>query len=573
MSRVGNRRSPRKSGLGLVFLAGAMLACGQDGAPDAGAEGALSPFTDITEQVNLSFVHEAAVDSTYYMPESIGSGGGFLDYDDDGDLDIYLLNGAWRSPSGSGVSQPKNRLFRQDADGSFTDVTESSGLGDVGYGMGLAVGDIDNDGDVDVYVTNAGPDALYRNERNGTFREITDSAGVDNPAWGASAAFFDFDLDGFLDLYVTNYVANDPAHTCMDEAGRAEYCGPMAFPGVPDVLYRNRGDGTFEDVSVASGIATGRARGLGVVTADFDRDGWPDVYVANDSDPNRLWLNQRNATFRDAAPVLGAGVNALGRPEAGMGIAIGDLDADRDLDLFVTHLRRESNTLYRNTGKYGFQDETSRSRLHVPSLPYTGFGTGFLDFDHDGDLDITVVNGRVNRGPRLRETKGPSSWWDLYAEPNSLYENTGDGTFEDVGASVPALSEHVATSRGLAFGDVDNDGDIDLLVTSTGERARLLRNNNETGHWLIVKAVDPDLKRSAIGAEITLWMPGATRYAAVTSTYSFLSANDSRVHFGLGEAASVDSLRIRWPDGTETVHQVDVDRIVTISKDPQVTPE
>ncbi|MFQ5888710.1 MAG: CRTAC1 family protein, partial [Gemmatimonadota bacterium] len=550
--------------LACLLLAGCDGADGQGGARSDSASPA--PFTDVTAEVGLAFVHDAGVDSSYYMPESIGSGGAFLDYDGDGDLDIYLVNGARRGVAGRSRPPLRNRLFRQEADGSFTDVTEASGLGDPGYGMGVAVGDIDNDGDPDVYVTNVGPDALYRNEGDGTFAEISRAAGIGNPAWGASAVFFDYDSDGLLDLYVTNYVAFDSTVVCTDEAGRPDYCGPAAFPGVPDVLYHNEGNGTFADVSVASGIAAGRSKGLGVVAADFDRDGRQDLYVANDGEANHLWLNEGDGTFRDEAGALGAAVNALGRPEAGMGIALGDIDEDADLDLLITHLGGETNTLYRRAGPYGYQDDTSLAGLHGPSLPYTGFGTGFVDYDQDGDLDLVVVNGRVIRGPPLT-TGRPPDWWDPYAEPNQLFENDGAGRFREVSEGVPALFEAVENSRGLAFGDVDEDGDLDLLITNGGGPARLLRSDGAKGHWLIVRAVEPALRRDAIGAEVTVVAGGRRLHRIATAGESFLSSSDPRVHFGLGDAAEVERILVRWPDGTsEAFPGVAADRAVTLRR-------
>lgn len=316
-------------------------------------------FTDITDHAKLNFVHDPGVDDSYFMPESIGSGGAFLDYDNDGDLDIYLVNGAGHGKNHTSDLPLRNRLFRQEQDGTFVDVTESSGVGDTGYGMGVAVGDIDNDGDVDVYVTNDGPDALYLNNGDGTFTDISRVAGIGNPDWGCSVVFFDYNLDGFLDIYVTNHVAHDILVVCTDRAGRPDYCGPAEFQGVPDVLYRNNGDGTFADLSVTSGIAKGSSKGLGVVSADFNGDLYPDIYVSNDGEANNLWINRRYGTFQDQALAMGAALNQLGRAEAGMGIALGDVENDADLDLFITHLRTESNTFYRNAEDYGFQDDTS----------------------------------------------------------------------------------------------------------------------------------------------------------------------------------------------------------------------
>lgn len=335
-------------------------------------------FTDITDDVKLSFVHDAGVDSSYFMPESIGSGGAFLDYNNDGYRDIYLVNGSRHEEKNLDDELLKNRLFRQERDGTFVDVTETSGLGDTGYGMGVAVGDIDNDGDVDIYVTNYGPDALYQNDGNGTFREISKAAGISNPHWGCSVIFLDYNLDSYLDIYVTNYIVFDTTVVCTDRGGRPDYCGPAGFPGVADVLYRNNANGTFTNVSIESGIAKVASKGLGVVSADFDGDLYPDIYVANDGEPNNLWINHHDGTFQDQALVLGAAVNELERAEASMGIALADIDNDTDWDLFITHLRGESNTLYRNAADFGFLDRTSPLGLAGPACPIQGLALVLL---------------------------------------------------------------------------------------------------------------------------------------------------------------------------------------------------
>ncbi|MDZ7362789.1 MAG: CRTAC1 family protein [candidate division KSB1 bacterium] len=548
-----------------IFAAGCSAPEHENGARKAATA---TFFTEITEQARLNFVHDAGVDGSYFMPEIIGAGAAFLDYDQDGDLDIYLINsGSHRNNKGSNDQTAKNRLFRQESNGVFADVTATSGLGDTGYGMGVACGDVDNDGDVDVYVTNYGPDALYRNNGDGTFMNISQAAGIANPRWGSSAIFLDYNRDGFLDIYVANYLAYDPSHLCMDRAGRPEYCGPEVFSGVPDVLYRNNGDGTFTDVSVQSGIAQGRLKGLGVLSFDYNGDHYPDIYVANDGEPNHLWINQRNGTFQDQALKLGAAVNSLGRPEAGMGLALGDVDNDDDFDLFVTHLRFESNTLYRNAGAHGFQDDSAPSGLAGPTVPYTGFGAGFLDYDHDGDLDLAVVNGRIARGPLLTNND-PPGYWDAYAEPNMLFENEGGGIFREVGNQAPAFCGRIENSRGLAFGDVDNDGDIDLLVTNDGGRARLYRNDvKNKGHWLLIRAIDPKLNRDAIGAQVTVVVGNQKISRLMAPGYSFLCSNDPRSHFGLGSASAVDHIIVQWPDGQNEIFPgVAADQIMTLQK-------
>jgi hypothetical protein len=524
-------------------------------------------FTEITDQVRLNFFHDAGVDGSYFMPESIGSGGGFLDYDNDGDLDIYLLNGARHDNQNIKDNHFKNRLFRQEADGTFTDVTDTAGLGGRGYAMGLAAGDIDNDGDIDIYVSNYGPDTLYRNNGDGTFTDITEEAGIHNSNWSSSVMFFDYDQDGFLDIYVANYLAYDSTVKCTDRGGRLDYCGPEGFSGVSNVLYRNDGGKRFVDVSIPSGIASIASKSLGVVTADLNGDHFPDIYVANDGEPNELWINKGDGTFENRALALGAAVNSLGRTEAGMGIAFGDIDNDGRTDLFVTHLRGESNILYRSKAAYGFQDDTSASGLDAPSFPLTGWGTGFFDYDNDGDLDLAVVNGRVTRGPLLIRTQSPT-YWDYYAEPRLLFKNDGSGKFRDVSNLASDFCGSIENSRALAFGDIDNDGDVDLLVTNDGGKARLYRNDvDHKGNWLLIRAIDPSLKREAYGARITIELGEKRIVRMLSPGYSYLSSNDPRVHFGLGAANRVDAIQVEWPDGkTERFSEVAANQKITLTR-------
>lgn len=549
----------------LILIVAFFFSCKprKDHSPNAGQ----AAFNEITKESLLKFVHEPGVDGSYFMPESMGSGSAFFDYDNDGDLDIYVVNGAWHGKHKNRRPPLKNRLFRQEANGRFVDVTETSGLGGTGYGMGVAVGDIDNDGDLDVYITNYEADALYRNNGNGTFTNITKVAGMKDSAWGSSALFFDYDRDGYLDLYVANYVAFDPGVICTDKGGRQDYCGPKAFAGVPDLLYRNNGNGTFTDVSQASKIDTQSYKGLGVVSADFNRDGYPDLYVANDGEPNSLWINRGDGRFEDQATNLGAAVNLMGQAEASMGIASGDADGDGDFDLFMTHLREEKDTFYRNYGKSGFQDESWEAGIAGPSVPTTGFGAGFLDYDQDSDLDLAVVNGRVTRGPLLTKNQ-PSGYWDDYAELNFLYRNDGTGHFTLAPEDAGTFASTIENSRGLAFGDVDNDGDIDLLVTNEGGPARLYRNDGKNkGHWLMIRVLDPALKRDAIGAEVTVFSGQKVQTRTVSPAYSYLCSNDPRVHFGLGSAQSVDKIVVRWIDGTEeTFPGVKADQFITLKK-------
>jgi hypothetical protein len=547
-----------------LLFGAALTACASSAANDRADAADGGWFTDITAQSGVTFVHEPGSQGEYWLPESMGSGVAVFDYDGDGDLDIYLVNGAWRADT-AGKTPPRNALFRQTTDRRFEDVTDVSGLGDTGYGQGVAVGDYDNDGDLDVYVTNVGPDALYRNNGDGTFTDVTRAAGIRNPEWSTSAAFVDFDLDGWLDVYVANYMDHRGIGACIGRQGRPTYCLPQG-PGLPDGLYRNNGNGTFTNVAARVGIAAEARRGLGVVAVDFNDDGWPDIYVANDGQVNNLWISDRGRAFHDAAVRLGAAVNFEGVPEASMGIAVGDAFNDERLHLFLTHLRSEKNTLYRRRGAT-FVDESFGVGLASSSIPYTGFGTGFIDFDHDGDLDLAVVNGHVLEGRPL-VARTPRDQWDYFAEPNLLFENLGTGRFRDVSDSARAFSRGaMAATRGLAFGDLDGDGDIDMVETNIARPARVMRNDVARGHWLIVRAFDPALRRDALGASVTV-IAGDRRYRRLAiSAYSYASANDPRAHFGLGDVTRIDAIEVVWPGGDrERFPGGTVDRAVTVEK-------
>lgn len=495
----------------------------------------------------------------------MGGGVAFLDVDGDGDLDILLTNVARKEGSDGSPHDSRNRLFRREADGHYLDVTKHSGLGDPGYGMGVAVGDFDNDGDVDVYCTNLGLDRLFRNRGDGTFDDVTVDAGIHVDGWSCSAVFFDFDRDGYLDLFVTRYVEYYPRN-CFNSAGRLDYCGPTAFPNIHDVLLHNNGDGTFTDVSELAGIASVASAGLGVVCEDLNGDGWVDIYVANDAYANQLWINQRDGTFRDESLSMGTAFNMHGQAEAGMGVVAADFDGHGHLDLFVTHLRTESNTLYRNLGgDMGFEDVTGSVGLAASSMEYTGFGTAAFDVELDGDLDLLVVNGRVKRN---RPTPGATlpSPLDEFPEANLFYLNDGHGSFTLVGEKASEFCSPVEISRGLAIADIDDDGDIDLLVGNLYGSVRLYRNDApREGHWLMIRAVDPRLKRDAIGAHITVIGGGKQWLRTISRGFSYLSSSDPRAHVGLGSVTRIDAIHVRWPDGLrERFPSGDVDRTVEL---------
>ena len=522
-------------------------------------------FDEVATEVGLDFVHFNGMTGGMYMSEMMGSGAAVFDYDNDGDLDIYLVQGAMLEPDVApsaaafpprGDAIPSDRLFRNDTttnpDGGmklrFTDVTAAAELDVRGYGMGVAAADYDNDGWVDLYVTNLGANVLLHNDGDGTFSDRTATAGVDDPRWSVSASFFDADRDGRLDLFVTNYVdfGLDNNKICRDGSGARDYCGPMAYGGLPDRLFRNRGDGTFEDVSVAAGIARVKGAGLGVVAADLDNDGWLDLYVANDRDENRLWVNQRNGRFKDTALLAGCAVNLDGRTESSMGVAAGDFDEDGDEDVFTTHLGSETNTLYVNDGKGNFTDSTIRAGLAAPSLRLTGFGADFRDLDNDGRLDLLVVNGAMIRKPELVRAGDP---YPLH-EPNQFYRNLGDGRFEDataLGGPALALSE---VSHGAAFGDLDNDGDVDVVVTNNNGPVRLLVNLSAAARpWIGLEVVDPTLKRDALGARIQVIQGDVVRHRRVAADGSYASASDPRLVVGLAGCIEPVSVFVTWPDG------------------------
>ena len=466
----------------------------------------------------------------------------------------------------------RDRLFRNDLksnpDGTpdlrFTDVTAQSGIVSLGYGMGAAAGDIDNDGWVDLYVTNFGKNRMYRNNGDGTFTEVPAGDGADT-AWSVSASFLDYDRDGWLDLFVGNYVDYELSNPkrCYSSTGAIDYCGPRSYPAQSNRFYRNRGDGTFQDVSSRTGVATRHGGALGVVSADFNGDGWIDFYVANDQRPNHLWMNQKNGRYREEALVAGCALNRDGKTEASMGVDAGDLDNDGDEDLFMTHLIRETNTLYLNNGQGWFEDQTFESELGVASMPYTGFGTAFLDYDNDGWLDILALHGEVATIEALEKLRDP---YPLH-QPNQLFRNLGNGSFEEVtdqGGAVFQLSE---VSRGGAFGDVDNDGDVDVLIVNNNGPARLLINNvGNRRHWLGLRLLGNELPRDMLGARVEVVFPdGITLHRRVRTDGSYGSANDPRVLVGLGNRNRVAAVRVSWPGGgVEEWNDLPIDRYSTL---------
>jgi hypothetical protein len=510
-------------------------------------------FSEVLPESGFNFRHDAEDGESYFMPEIMGSGGAFLDFDGDGRLDVFLLNGRWSH--GSEGARTRNSLFRQQPDGSFVDVAVPAGVADaVGYGVGVAAADIDNDGDVDLYVTGFGGDRLWVNEGDGTFADRTRTLETVNERWGTAAAFFDYDCDGWLDLCVVNYLDYFPGSRCDDGSGRRDYCGPTSFSGTASKLYRNLGGEDsrgvrFADVTVSAGIASRPGPGLGVSCRDFNRDGRPDIFVANDMSPNTLWIQQPDGTFRDEGMLRGAAVDRFGKAEASMGVAWGDYDGDGLDDLFITTLRGETNLLLLGRDGKCFSDETPGSGLGPPSLEFTGFGAVALDLENDGDLDLVVVNGRVKRAPPLK-TARLDRFWNDYAEPGQIFLNNGRGHFTDASREGGEFAARVEVMRALAYGDIDDDGDFDLLVTTCAGPAHLYRNDApRLGSWLMLRACDPVLNRDAIGARIEVAAGGRTFHREVNPSSSYLASNDLRVHFGLGDVARYDRLTVLWPDG------------------------
>ncbi|MEX0914395.1 MAG: CRTAC1 family protein [Wenzhouxiangellaceae bacterium] len=525
-------------------------------------------FVDVADETGLSFVHDNGMSGDMYFIEPVGSGGALADFDNDGDLDVLLVQGQALPTASTPLPADAERrdlfarVFRNEligADGArgelrFTDVTASSGLRAAGYGMGVATGDVDNDDRIDVYLTNFGANQLWRNVSDAEgirFENVTEGSGTADPRWSTSASFADYDGDGMLDLYVANYVKFrfENHKTCRTPGGRPNYCGPQSFQGEPDSFLHNTGGFRFQDISGPAGMLGSPSSGLGVVAADFDRDGHLDIYVANDLQPNFLWrsLGTDPPRFEDTALLSGSAVAMDGRAQASMGLVAGDIDNDGDDDLFMTHLRADSNTLYLNDGAAGFMDASFSSGLGAPSLAVTGFGTVLIDLDNDGWLDIVAANGAVSI---IEEQARQGSAYPL-AEPNLVFYNRGGGDFVDITEFAGGKLTALEVSRGLAVGDIDNDGRADILLTNNHGPARLLMNRTITEHhWLGLRLLTADGQRDALGARVTVFLPDGrqlTRRAATDGSY--LSASDPRVLVGLGGNREPVSVEVRWPGG------------------------
>jgi len=514
-----------------------------------------APLT-FEEAATLPFQHLQGTAEKRYILESMGSGCALFDYDGDGDLDIYLVNASTLERLAQGLPGEPNRLFRNDGGFHFTDVTDHAGVGARGFGQGVAVGDIDNDGAPDVYVTNYGPDVLYRNNGDGTFTELR-AAGVADPRWGASAAFGDIDNDGFLDLYVANYLEFDrqlldrliPRQFCVWK-GLPVQCGPRGFRGVSGGLYHNRRDGTFEDWTDKAGVANHRTFQLGVVFSDLDGDGDQDLYVATDSSGNLLFENLGDGRFRDRSLESGAALSVAGKEQASMGTDSGDVNGDGLFELFTTNFSDDYNTLFLNRGKLLFVDSTDLAGLAVASLPYLGWSTRLSDLDADGDLDIFLVNGHV-----YPQVDG-GGVGESYRQPMQLFLNRGDGTFDEATRSVGEALARPRVARGAALGDLDGDGDQDILVSVLDGTPVLLENKLRSGaRSLVLRLVGRAANRDGIGATVTATLAGKTLVREVRGAGGYLSHSDLRVYLGMGSAEEIESLTIDWPGGGREVLQ------------------
>ena len=518
-------------------------------------------FTDITAELGVEFRHVNGESGQKYFIEPIGSGVVLFDFDNDADLDLYLINGSDLSERISPVA-PINRLYRNDGD-TFTDVTIQAAVGDTGYGLGGCVGDYNNDGFTDLYVTNYGPNVLYRNNGDGTFTDATESTGIAGNQFSSGCAFVDVDADGYLDLYVVNYVQFDPETNpeCTRQGVRT-YCTPEALQGATDILYRNNGDGTFTDITAAAGISGADGKGLGVVCGDIDNDGDIDIFVANDTTPNFLYRNDSDAAIKMTEDALFAGValSEEGRAYSGMGANLGDFDNDGYPDIVITNFQDQTNSLYHNT-QSGFFNEVSFAKgIGEKSLRYLAWGVDFVDVNNDGWLDLFVANGHLDDNIAEIDPIG------TYAQLNQLFLNNRGVNFK---VSVDAAIAIPKVSRGAAFGDIDNDGDVDIVVSNLKDSPTVLRNDSDNAsQWLSIKLVGTHCNRDAIGARVTLISGGLTQIREVKSGSGYISQNDLRLHFGLNDATRVDTLTVRWLCGkVQTLRDVETNQVLVISEE------
>jgi enediyne biosynthesis protein E4 len=529
-------------------------------------------FTDVRKSAGIAFVQDSTqTDEKYYL-ETMGSGVGFIDYDQDGLLDLYFV----QSGPTDIYKPPKplrSALYRNNGDGTFTDVTDKAGVGGEGhYGQGVAVADFDNDGYPDLYVTGYGSAILYHNNGNGTFTDVTAKAGVaDEGQWSTSAAWFDYDKDGWLDLVVTNYIDWSSKNNiyCGERApGYRSYCNPNNYHGQKTRLYRNNHDGTFTDVSDKSGVSAPESKGMGVVTADFNGDGWPDIAIANDTWPNFLFQNNHDGTFSDISLISGLAASEDGRYEAGMGIDAADVDGDGLLDVYITHLDFELNRLYHNNGDSTFTDVTYSSGIGNKAITLSGVAAKFIDYDNDGWPDILQANGAMVDNVNLYHSEV------TYKEPLLMFRNLGQGKFDKVSDSLGPDFVHPVAGRGLATADFFNNGAVGAVVNCRGEAPELFRNDGgNANHWLEVLLIGTKSNRDGIGSTLKLTAEGMVRVEQSEGGTSYMSASDPRIHFGLGKRTKIDSLVITWPSGqVDRLTNVPVDQIIAVKEGSGIVP-
>ena len=525
-----------------------------------GISAKLPVFIDVTRKAGINFKHASGKSQRYFIVETLGSGVATFDYNDDGWLDIYFVN------SGQVLhrdKQAKNVLYRNNRDGTFTDATESSGTGDFGYGIGVTVGDYDNNGTADLYVTNYGQNVLYRNNGDGTFTDVTEKAGVGHQGCGTGCAFADFDLDGDLDLYVANYVPKDQM---VATTGSSGYRNPIFYDGETDVLYQNNGDGTFIIITSRLGDSTifRDARGLGVVVADYNRDKLADIYIANDKSKNLYFLNNGDETFTEAATLTGVGYDASGNALAGMGVAVGDYDNDGWIDMFVTNFAYEFNNLYHNEKEF-FIDATASAGLGDPSYLYVGWGTFFFDSDNDGDLDLFIANGHIMDNNELQSDQL------TYEQPDQLFENCGNGKFVEISIESGDYFSQKHVARGSAYFDYDNDGDLDLLISNSNQFPILLRNDGGNHqNWLQMTLIGTTSNRDAVGTQVIIQAGNQIQVREVQSSGSYCSVNDYRLHFGVNETKQIDLVEVQWTSGTlQKLKDVAVNQHLTVIENQQ----
>ena len=543
----------------ILFLIAAILRCTTTlpARADTGIQ-----FVEVTQDAGIHWRHVDGRSGQKYFMETLGSGAAFFDYDADGDADLYFVNGA-PLPGYVPEDTPTNCLYENNGDGTFTDVTEQAGLGDTGYGHGCAVGDYNNDGKLDIYVTNYGNNRLYRNNGDGTFTDVAEVAGVVEPRWSTSCAFADYDRDGNLDLYVVNYIVFDIDENpwCgLKEKNVRAYCEPDNFPAQSDTLFRNNGDGTFTDVTKSAGIHNTTGKGLGVVWGDYNNDGSPDIYIANDSTENLFYHNSGDGTFEEVGFMIGVALSENGAAENGMGTAFGDWNNDGWLDLTVTNYAQQTNTLYHNDADGFFTDATATTKTAQLTYPYLGWATAFIDYDNDGYQDIFVANGH------LHENLAELGQQGTYGQRNLLFRNNADNTFTEVSETLGPGMQLEDVSRGATFADYDSDGDIDIVVTNSNTAPRLLRNDGgNRKNWLQIRLIATQGSTDAIGARVTITTKELTQTREVRSGDGYLSQRDLTLHFGIGDYEQVDTVEVQWQSGGKQILQsVQANQVLSI---------